>query len=161
MYRDKIQVRKRKILSEIIFMRLGLTFFAESMLYNLLDDTKRRKNNPERTVSVKMNVLTAKYEISEDTLKVTLSGEIDHHSAKEAREEIDRRIYEAGVTNVCLDLKKVGFMDSSGLGLILGRYTRVKEIGGTMKILNPGRSAERVLRLAGTDKIIPIEYTEK
>ena len=106
-----------------------------------------------------MNVLTAKYEITEDTLKVTLSGEIDHHSAKEAREEIDQRIYETGAKTVYLDLKSVGFMDSSGLGLILGRYTHVKEMGGTLKILNPGRSAERVLRLAGKDKIIPIERT--
>ena len=108
-----------------------------------------------------MNVLTAKYEITDDTLKVTLSGEIDHHSAKAAREEIDRQIYESGASTVCLDLKSVGFMDSSGLGLILGRYTHVKEMGGTLKILNPGRSAERVLRLAGTDKIIPIERTEE
>lgn len=104
----------------------------------------------------KMDVLTAKYEMNDDTLKITLSGEIDHHSAKEARAEIDRQIYYYRAKTVLLDLKNVGFMDSSGLGLILGRYTHVRETGGTLKVLDPTAGAERVLRLAGTDKLIPI-----
>ena len=105
-----------------------------------------------------MNVLTAKYASSEDTLTVILNGEIDHHSAQSIREEIDRQIYAHRAKTVYLDLKNVGFMDSSGLGLILGRYTHTKEAGGVLKILNPGASAQRVMKLAGTDKIIPIEW---
>lgn len=106
-----------------------------------------------------MNVLTAKYALSEGELTVSLNGEIDHHSVREIRVEIDRQIFFHHAKNVVLDLENVTFMDSSGLGLILGRYTRVKENGGSFKVRNPGKSAERVLKLAGTDKIIPIVYS--
>lgn len=103
-----------------------------------------------------MDVLCARYEIDGETLKITLSGEIDHHSAKTVREEIDKRIYLCRARTVMLDLEKVGFMDSSGLGLVLGRYAHVKEAGGVLQVLNPSVGAERVLRMAGAEKIIPI-----
>lgn len=108
-----------------------------------------------------MDVLTAKYILSDKSLTVILSGEIDHHSVKELREEIDSQIFVHRLRTVYLDLKNVSFMDSSGLGLILGRYTHAKEVGSILKILNPGQSAARMLKLAGTDKIIPIEWTEE
>lgn len=108
-----------------------------------------------------MEVFTAKYDITDDTLKITLAGEIDHHSAKTVRYEIDEHIYSLGAKNVLIDLKNVGFMDSSGLGLILGRYTRIKEMGGALKLLNPTANAEKVLKLAGAEKLIPIIHTEK
>lgn len=108
-----------------------------------------------------MEVLTAKYEMLDNTLTITLSGEIDHHTARAVRMEIDRQIYYYRAETVLIDLKNVGFMDSSGLGLILGRYTHVKEAGGTLKILDPSAGAEKVLKLAGTEKIIPIVRTDK
>ena len=103
-----------------------------------------------------MEVLSAKYDFLNETLKITLAGEIDHHTAREIREDIDRQIYLCRAKNVMLDLQKVGFMDSSGLGLVLGRYAHVKEAGGVLKVLNPSSGAERVLRMAGAEKIIPI-----
>lgn len=108
-----------------------------------------------------MEALMAKYEIDGDTLTITLSGEIDHHSAKAARVEIDRQLYFYRAKTVLIDLSQVGFMDSSGLGLILGRYTHIKELGGSLKVLNPGQSVKRVLTLAGTEKIIPIVWSDK
>lgn len=107
-----------------------------------------------------MNVLTAKYGFSDGKLTVSLNGEIDHHSVREIRVEIDRQICYRRAREVVLDLANVSFMDSSGLGLILGRYTRAKENGGTLKVLDPCKSAQRMLRLAGTDKIIPIIYSD-
>ncbi len=103
-------------------------------------------------------VLTAKYDYSDGRLTVSLSGEIDHHSVREIRGEIDRQICYRRAGEVILDLAGVTFMDSSGLGLILGRYTRAKENGGALKIKDPGKSAQRVLKLAGTEKLIPIIY---
>ncbi|MBR2460680.1 MAG: anti-sigma factor antagonist [Clostridia bacterium] len=105
-----------------------------------------------------MNVLTAIYNYSDGILTVKLNGEIDHHSVRDIRVEIDRQICFYRAREVLLDLEAVSFMDSSGLGLILGRYTRVKENGGTLKVQNPGAAAQRVLRLAGTDKIIPVVF---
>ena len=102
-----------------------------------------------------MNVITAKYTLSENSLLVSIGGEIDHHSASALREEIDTKIAEIKPKTLILDLKSVGFMDSSGLGLILGRYTKMKELGGQIKVLNPGSGAARVLKLSAADKIIP------
>ena len=103
-----------------------------------------------------MQILTAEYELCDGELKITLSGEIDHHTAQSVRVEIDKSIYYYRAATVLLDLSRVSFMDSSGLGLILGRYTHVKEAGGVLKVLDPSAGAERVLRLAGAEKIIPI-----
>ena len=108
-----------------------------------------------------MDVLTAIYIYKENTLTVKLNGEIDHHSAKNARGEIDRQILFYKPEEVILDLGQIGFMDSSGLGLIMGRYNRITELGGTLKIGNPGRTAIRMIKMAGADKLIPIVFTEE
>ena len=107
-----------------------------------------------------MNGLTAEYEFSDGILTVRLKGEIDHHSIKSVREEIDKQILLMPSKTVHLDLSNVGFMDSSGLGLIMGRYNHTKENGMDFKVTNPCKSAKRVLMLAGADKIVDIIDTE-
>ena len=107
-----------------------------------------------------MNVLTAIYTYSDGCLTVKLNGEIDHHSACDVRGEIDRQILFYKAREVILDLAQVGFMDSSGLGLIMGRYNRVTELGGVFKVGNPGRNAQRMLKMSGADKLIPIFFTD-
>ena len=91
------------------------------------------------------------------TLYIKLSGDIDHHSAKYIREDIDRELYKYQPTTVIMELSAVDFMDSSGLGLILGRYTKVNLLGGVLKIANPNERIEEILKMAGTEKLIPIE----
>lgn len=94
---------------------------------------------------------------SNKTLYVKLNGDIDHHSAKYIREEIDRDLYKYQPDTVIMELSAVDFMDSSGLGLILGRYTKVNLLGGILKVANPNERIEEILKMAGTDKLIPIE----
>jgi len=101
--------------------------------------------------------MSLKINYSNKTLFVSLYGDIDHHSAKYLREDIDKEIYKYRPPTVILDLSKVDFMDSSGLGLILGRYTKINMFGGILKIANPTEKVEEMLLLAGTDKLIPIE----
>ena len=96
-------------------------------------------------------------DFSKDTLYVRLKGDVDHHSAKFMREEIDREIYKYQPSTVIMDLSAVEFMDCSGLGLILGRYTKVNMLGGVLKVANPTERIEDMLLMAGTDKLIPIE----
>jgi len=93
-------------------------------------------------------------------LLLRVSGEIDHHSAKDVRESIDRELFYYRPDTLIMDMSSVGFMDSAGLGLILGRYTKIKELGGTLRILNPTDEIRRLLELAGTAKLIPIDYSE-
>ena len=93
---------------------------------------------------------------SEGNLVVKLGGEIDHHSAREIRDELDRMIAETRPGNLVLELSEIDFMDSSGLGLVLGRYRRLCEIGSKMYIKNPGARTEKILCMAGVDKLIKI-----
>ena len=97
---------------------------------------------------------------SDDSLVVKLEGEIDHHSAAEIREGLDKMIGENRPKNMILELSGIDFMDSSGLGLVLGRYKRLGEIGSKMLIKNPGTRTERILCMAGVDKLIKIIKTE-
>lgn len=90
-------------------------------------------------------------------LVLTVLGEIDHHTAKGLREAIDAELFYHRPKTLKLVLSEVAFMDSSGLGLILGRYTRMRELGGTMVLVEPTRQIEKILSLAAMDKTIAIE----
>ncbi len=93
-------------------------------------------------------------------LRAELSGEIDHHTAKALREKLDAAIYLYRAPSVVLGLSGVGFMDSAGLGLILGRYAVARDLGGKVSVSDPQPEVERILRLAGTDKLIAIKKSE-
>lgn len=108
-----------------------------------------------------MNGLTAEYEFSDGILTVYLIGEIDHHTVKSIRDEIDRQMTLMRARCVHFDLSGVGFMDSSGLGLIVGRYEKAKKLGLEFYVANPVKSAERIMQLSGADKMIKTVRTDK
>ena len=95
------------------------------------------------------------------TAVFTVSGELDHYGVKEVREEIDRVIGRYRPRTAVLDLGAVSFMDSAGIGLILGRYDRVSGYGGTLTVRNPTREILKMLNLAGMERIIRIEINEE
>ena len=92
------------------------------------------------------NIMTAK-----------LDGEIDHHTAKQVREQIDAAIDADAPAVLILDFRDITFMDSSGIGLIMGRYRAMKLVGGEVRIINPSPNIKRVLKLAGMDRLVRIE----
>lgn len=83
-------------------------------------------------------------------------GELDHYSVRDIREEIDEVLILRRPQKVVINLGSVSFSDSAGLGLILGRYNRVKEYGGEMELCAVTPGFMKILRLSGTDKIIKI-----
>ena len=99
-------------------------------------------------------------EFSGGLLAVRVLGEIDHHSALNLRQGIDGLIAEKRPERLILDLSRVDFMDSSGLGLILGRYAEVKKIGGDMVVINPNKNVMKILKLAGAERMIKIEKVD-
>lgn len=101
--------------------------------------------------------MNAKIEVQSDTLTVFLSGEIDHHSAREIREEVDLQITSNKPSILELNFKDVSFMDSSGIGLIMGRYRLVNAYGGKVCISNVSSYLKRVMRLAGIDSIVEMK----
>ena len=87
------------------------------------------------------------------TLRAELSGEIDHHTAKPIREEIDKQIYTLLPKEIVLSLSGVGFMDSSGLGLIIGRLVTAKEVGATMQLINVDKRTMKIFEMAGLERM--------
>lgn len=91
------------------------------------------------------------------SMTVALRGEIDHHGAVKMRTEIDKLIAEKKPNTLILDLEEIDFMDSSGLGLIMGRYKKMSEIGGELILRNPKPSILKICRLAGLGRFIKIQ----
>ena len=99
-------------------------------------------------------------EVCDGVLTVKLVGEIDHHSAVSVRADIDSLIFEKRPKKVVLDLSEISFMDSSGLGLIMGRYSLMREQGGEVVVVDPAPMVERVMDLAGMRRIIAVVKRE-
>ncbi len=95
-----------------------------------------------------------------DVLTVSICGELDHHAAKDLCRRIDDAIYQTPAKQVVLDLHAVRFMDSAGLGLILGRYRRLCDLDCPLILRNPNEQVQKILRLAGILRIITVQYTE-
>ena len=95
------------------------------------------------------------------TLTVFLDGDIDHHNAREIRGRIDTKVFIQRPDELILDLSRVSFMDSSGLGFIMGRYALVSKLGGSLALLNPNARVSRILSLSALERIIKTERTDE
>lgn len=90
------------------------------------------------------------------TLTIALTGELDHHAAKEVLHTLDALMEERLPLECSLDLAGLSFMDSSGIAVILGLYRRLYELSGTFHVEHVPAQAARVLEAAGIDRIIEI-----
>lgn len=97
------------------------------------------------------------YELKGKILKVRLPKEIDHHVADGLRREIDRRIEFDGITSLVFDFIQTEFMDSSGIGLVLGRCRMVQYLGGKVMIVNASDKIRTMFRMAGVDGMVTIK----
>ena len=93
---------------------------------------------------------------NEENLLAKISGELDHHTAATMRVELDEKIRNLNPNKLLLDFSDVIFMDSSGIGFIMGRYKLMKENGGGVEVVNAPRGINKVLKISGLDKIITI-----
>lgn len=94
------------------------------------------------------------FQKQKETLNIGLHGEIDHASATNLRDEIDLLIEMHDISKLNFDFSKVSFMDSSGIGLILGRYKTMMAKGGSVSVTGLHPPIDRVFRLAGLHAII-------
>ena len=96
-----------------------------------------------------------------DTLIISMLGEIDHHSAVRIRTEIDEKILKSRPKKTVIDLSGIEFMDSSGLGLIMGRYMKMQSIGGVLLLRKPNERIVKIFKLAGLERIVRTEEAEE
>ena len=95
------------------------------------------------------------------TVRAELMGELDQHNAASLREALEKLLADGSVTRIEYDMRGVTFMDSSGIGALLGRYRTLAARGGSMDILNASRSMERILRMSGVYKLCTKEDKAK
>jgi stage II sporulation protein AA (anti-sigma F factor antagonist) len=93
-------------------------------------------------------------DIDENCVTAYISGEIDHHNAAGLRSKIDEAVEISYPEVLVLDFGGVTFMDSSGIGLVMGRYKLMKNLSGKVFIENAPRQIKKVLRMAGIEKML-------
>jgi len=102
--------------------------------------------------------------IKEDKLLILeITEEIDHHTAENIRRKADYEIQRYMPKKVVFDFNTVTFMDSSGIGMVIGRYKMVMMLNGKLGVINVNSNIKRIMEMSGLLKIIPIynasEYT--
>jgi len=90
----------------------------------------------------------------DNTLIVKLEGELDHHVAKTIRVELDEVISNKRSKNLIFNLEKMNFMDSSGIGVIIGRYKKLSKMGGKVAVVGVSEKVDKIFSLAGLYSII-------
>lgn len=101
-----------------------------------------------------------KYLVQENCLTIFLPNELDHHSAEDIRVNADRLIRENQIKCVIFDFENTDFMDSSGIGVLMGRYRLICLIGGEVWAVNVSHRMKKILMMSGVTRIIQI-YEEE
>lgn len=101
--------------------------------------------------------MEVKIESKDNVVTAYLAGEIDHHCAIDIREKIDRTIETLTPSVLYLDFGGVTFMDSSGIGLVMGRYRVMQLHGGKLVVTNINPQIKKIMRLAGLERLSVIE----
>ncbi|KNY28592.1 anti-sigma F factor antagonist [Pseudobacteroides cellulosolvens] len=91
-----------------------------------------------------------------NTLIASIIGEMDHHTADYIRDKIDGEIIKSSTKNIVFDFSKVGFMDSSGIGLVMGRYKNISKLNGRTAIIKANEQVRRIFEMSGVVKLVPI-----
>lgn len=93
--------------------------------------------------------------IYNNTLYVILSGDLDEHSAQHTRLTLDEIFEEKGFNQIIIDLSELDFMDSTGIGVLIGRYKKMKAKNTPIYICNPSTHAEKIFKMTGLYDIMP------
>ena len=101
--------------------------------------------------------MSVEIEVKGETLIAKLIGELDHHNAAGIREQIDNSAELNMPSLLILDFEKISFMDSSGIGLVLGRYRNLSKRGAKMKVTGVSPQIYKVMRLSGIERLMSLE----
>lgn len=105
--------------------------------------------------------LAIELDVKQSVLCIRLIGELDHHTAEELRQKVTETLASQDIQHIVLNLEQLSFMDSSGLGVILGRYKQVKQVGGEMVVCAISPAVKRLFDMSGLFKIIRLETSEE
>lgn len=101
--------------------------------------------------------MSVNIDVCDNQIVAHINGEIDHHSAKEIRETIDSVVERTSPKKLILDFYGVTFMDSSGIGLVMGRYKLIHSLSGELEVVNVSSHIKKVMKISGLDKLARIK----
>lgn len=94
--------------------------------------------------------------VSHGSLLVRVEGDLDVRGAEAFRRQVEAWLGESGAARLVVNLQHVGFIDSTGLGALLGRYRRLRDAGLEMALVAPPPAARAVLEMAGVPTLMPV-----
>lgn len=100
--------------------------------------------------------MICEYDKEKKILHIKYDGEIDHHTCDKIKIESDYEIQKFSPRKVVFDFGKVNFMDSSGIGMLIGRYKQILRVGGKAEMINVNYDVKRIFEMSGIFKIIPL-----
>lgn len=95
------------------------------------------------------------------TLSMKISGEMDMVIAKKVQPQIDRKLAEKNIKNLIINMEKVTFIDSSGLGVIISSYRKIKTTKGRIYVVGASPAIKRILLLSGVNKLVQVYKHEQ
>lgn len=137
----------------ILSNQQNITFFFEGIYFYIKNSTIKYIYGGKR--------MQITFETIDNALIIKLSGELDHHSSEYIKEKIDLEIMSRNPKNIIFDMENLSFMDSSGVGVIIGRYKFISSKGGKAAIVNLKPQIKRIYEICGLKKIIPNFSTSK
>ena len=96
------------------------------------------------------------YEVDQFCLTVMVPEELDHHASQTLRQEMEAQMQEHYVRRLVFDFSRTHFMDSSGIGILLGRYKEMKNRGGDLILCGVNETVGRILRMSGVLRLVPL-----
>lgn len=93
------------------------------------------------------------------TLVIPMPRELDHHSSGAIRDNLEMMLAGRGIRRVVLDFSDTEFMDSAGIGVVLGKYKRVRAFGGQVAVCGASERIMRIMKMSGICQIIPFYAT--
>jgi len=96
-----------------------------------------------------------KSKVVNGTLYLIISGELDEHSSSYVRSEMDKAFSGSGFSQIIIDLSELDFMDSTGIGVLIGRYNSMKDKNIPIFICNPSKHAEKIFKMTGLYSLMP------
>jgi len=95
-----------------------------------------------------------RFEVNGNTMVIHLKEDLDHHNAVYIREMADGFVEKYPITRIVFDFTGVEFMDSSGIGVIMGRYKQMSYVGGTVFVYGIGKNVDRIFKMSGLYKLV-------
>ena len=105
--------------------------------------------------------MNIKFDEVDKLLCIQITEEIDHHTTEKMRRKMDNEITKYMPRKIVFDFNQVTFMDSAGIGMLIGRYKMIKMLGGGAELINVGTSVKKIFEMSGVLKIIPIREESK